>query len=214
MWHSRMYEYRYLYPILPAVLWFGIHAATHLTATLKRQALARAVVILLGAALIAPLLERVPLLRERVGKRVAEASHPCLEVGQWLQHQLPVDTPIAYDHYAYVPSPFTRVRATWGMTQEALDELQATVMVTTHKLRERYAKREDAEAWRQGKDRFLASHDFYRAVESGASQEWREVATFPACHGARIYFRDDLKPSTKPVAPSEPAFIPGPPGSP
>ncbi len=210
MWHSRMFEFRYLYPVVPAVILLGVDAGTQLVGLLKRPTVTWAVATLMVIALGPPLGERVGVLQNRVAERVAETTNPCLEVGQWLSRHVAADTSVVYDHYTYVPTGFTRAKASWGMTPAALEKQQATVMLTTEKIRERYRNREDADPWRRGADRFLASFSFYQQLEQGALPEWREIAAFPECHGTRVYLHQQQPLTQVPAfAPApEPAFIP------
>jgi 4-amino-4-deoxy-L-arabinose transferase-like glycosyltransferase len=187
--HSRMFEPRYLFPVVPALYALLAAALSGPAIGSRVKALGTTGCLALVLLTLVILPERGAAIAATATARAERASHPCLAVGEWLRQNVATDTAIAYDHYTYVPPAFANVVDTWGMSEATVVQRDARVVITTERIRERYNSGIDPDSWRHGKEQFLASSNFYRDLERGALPAYTLAHEVPGCHGTRIYWR-------------------------
>jgi hypothetical protein len=98
-------------------------------------------------------------------RMMMEKNNPVIEVGLWLEANYPPSTRILYDRYSYIPPKFDHVRGSWGIDQVILTDFHPNVVVINRSIRDRFLNSNDAQSYTQGKEKFMAIHDFYQLMK-------------------------------------------------
>lgn len=183
---SRMFEVRYLYPIIPAVVALGVGVFWLVRWPTPFSYFILAAVTAWHLWLLPPRLTR---LADVALEREARRSHPCFAVGAYLRKHYDPTTPILYDHYTYVPDEFTRVDDSWALSQKQIDRFEPRVILITQRIRERFARNIDPQTWRRGAQQFINAKKTYTELESH-QLPYRPVQRFPDCWGTTIYEKE------------------------
>lgn len=94
-----------------------------------------------------------------------EVNDPVIEAGLWLEENYPPKTRILYDRYSYVPPVFDRVQGSYGMDLQMLLEFNPRVVIINPAIRDIYLDPNLASSFVEGKEKYMAIHDFYEQME-------------------------------------------------
>lgn len=164
-------EPRYLLLILPpAFILAGdavVRILRHLTAVSPSKRWAG---VWIGLALIAAAAQlqaaaarQQSLIRERA---VQVQQSAAVQAGVWLQAHVPCGARVLYDWYSYVPPCFATVQGSWGMSRGEVARFNPDVLVVNEAIRGRFARQTMAARF-YDPSAFMATYDFYNALEAG-----------------------------------------------
>jgi hypothetical protein len=94
-----------------------------------------------------------------------EYNNPTIEAGLWLEANYSPSTRILYDKYSYIPPKFDRVHGSWGMDEVILVNFHPKVVLINRSIRDIFLDSNAAQSYTEGKEKFMAIHDFYRLME-------------------------------------------------
>ena len=122
-----------------------------------------------------------------------ESTQEEIVVGKWLGETFPADTSILNDPYAYVPEKFQFVMGSIGMTYGIVCHFEPDLLLVRDATVSDYAKIEEANVARMGKDAFLERFFFYRFLQDGLVPTYRLHRDF-----GHIAVYERTAPSTRP----------------
>jgi hypothetical protein len=94
-----------------------------------------------------------------------ENNNPTIEAGLWLEANYSPSARILYDKYSYIPPKFDRVQGSWGMDEVILVNFHPKVVLINRSIRDIFLDSNAAQSYTEGKEKFMAIHDFYRLME-------------------------------------------------
>ncbi len=196
MLHSHIFEVRYLYPLLPAVVavvtsvvWSAKEGIEHVIPAARGKgwtSMPSALVLMALLWLALPL--RADGLATVGAGRLEQGLQSCSHLTAWLRGHVLQDARIVYDHYTYVPREFANARGTWGLPSDLVKEDKPAVIIVNGAIRTRYNHEVDATQWRGGEAHYRDVLNTYEQLEQG-KLPYERVAEFPACNGAQVYER-------------------------
>ncbi len=181
----RMFEPRYLLPVLPVLIILAVQflaqlARASLEASSRKFAVPVLVLFLvLGAADFASSITR---LREfRAAERVRVEESPAVRVGLWLAETFEANSRVLYDSYSYVPPAFAEAQLTFAGTREDLEIFAPDVVIVSEEISQRYVDPTKASQFGAGEAKYLEHLQYYRSLRDG-SLGFTQIMNFGEVH--------------------------------
>jgi 4-amino-4-deoxy-L-arabinose transferase-like glycosyltransferase len=156
---------RYALPALPGL---ALSAGGLMVWLLGRGRVWAAVAALVLALMLLPLFRQtVDFARAQSTRMDNPAVAARVAAGRWIAAQWPGDTSVVADAYSYLPSSFTNVYQSFGLTHDLLQSIRPEVIVTNTAIRNRFVDPDLARQYVDGAAAYQEIAATYTELETG-----------------------------------------------